>query len=140
LSRASETAKIIATELNLPVEESDELMERTAGELDGVPFSEFSERLKSEELIVEAGGESANEFKERVWNKFLEIVKGISFEGNVLIVAHGGVTRSIFAEILCSSLHIPLFQGNCCVNIIDYERERERLFVVELLNHTDHIV
>ncbi|MGY5876582.1 MAG: histidine phosphatase family protein [Candidatus Thorarchaeota archaeon] len=143
LSRASGTAKIIATALNLHVEESTDLMEQTAGKLDGVPLKEFFERMKSaggfEEMILQAGGEPSSVFKERVWNKFLEIVRENNDEGNTLIVTHGGVARLIIAQIFCSLTHIPLYQGNCCVNIIDYDEERESSFLVELLNHTYHI-
>ncbi|MHA1953061.1 MAG: histidine phosphatase family protein [Candidatus Heimdallarchaeaceae archaeon] len=143
LSRASETAQIIASELSLPVIEYDGLMEHTSGKLDGVSLKEFFDTMKRvgdfEEMVLQAGGEPWNEYKERVWNKFLEIVKENYDHENILIVTHGGVTRSIFTEIFGSPFLKNLSQGNCCVNVIDYEKEREDIFLVKLLNYTYHI-
>ena len=143
LSRASETAKIIASELGLPVIEDDGLMEHTSGKLDGVSLKEFFATMKRvgdfEEMVLQAGGEPWNEYKERVWNKFLEIVKENYDHENILIVTHGGVTRSIFTEIFNSPFLKMLSQGNCCVNVIDYEKEREDIFQVDLVNYTYHI-
>ena len=145
LSRARETAEIIALKLDLPVEEFDELMERTAGMLDGVPFTEFFATFKKigdfEQMMLQAGGEPSEIFKERVWNKFLGIIQNNYDHENLLIVAHGGVTRSILLEILESNLGAGISQGNCCINIIDYDKEREDgfLFLINLVNYTDHI-
>lgn len=145
LSRASETAKIIALKLGLPVAEYDELMERTAGKLDGVPFTEFYDTLKKvgnfEQMLLQAGGEPSEKFKERVWNKFLEIIQKNYDHENILIVTHGGVTRLILLEILESNLGAGISQGNCCINIIEYDKERDDgfIFLINLVNYTGHI-
>ncbi|MHA1958617.1 MAG: histidine phosphatase family protein [Candidatus Thorarchaeota archaeon] len=144
LSRANGTARIIATELELPVEESDALMEQSSGRFDGVPLKDYFEKLKSvgdfEKMMLEVGGEPSNEFKERVWTKFLEIIRERRIEANKLIVAHGGVIRCIFAQILCNSgSWVPISQGTCCVNIIDYDEDRKNHFLVDLVNYTDHV-
>ena len=145
LSRSSETAKIIASELGLHVEEYDELMERSAGKLDGVPFTEFFEAFKRvgdfEQMMVQAGGEPSKKFKSRVWSKFLEIIQNNEDHENVLIVAHGGVTRLILLEILESNLGAGIHQGNCCINIIEYDNERDDKFdfIISLVNYTDHL-
>ncbi|MBY9001526.1 MAG: histidine phosphatase family protein [Candidatus Heimdallarchaeota archaeon] len=143
LSRASETANIIASEFDLPVIESDELMEHTSGKLDGVSIKVFLDKLKSvgdfNKMILQSGGERWNVFTERVWNKFLEIVTKNKDEGNILIVTHGGVTRTIFSEIFGSPFLKVLSQGNCCINVINYDKEKEDMFRVELVNYTYHI-
>lgn len=145
LSRASETAKIIALKLGLSVEEYDELMERSAGKLDGVPFTEFFDAFKKvgdfEKMMVQAGGEPSEKFKERVWTKFLEIIQHNSDHENILIVAHGGVTRLILLTILESNLGAGIYQGNCCINIIEYDNERDDKFdfIIALVNYTDHL-
>lgn len=143
LSRASETAKIIALELNLPIVEYDELMEHTSGKLDGVSLKVFFDKLKSvgdfEKMVLQAGGERSNVFTERVWNKFLDIMKENKDDGNILIVTHGGVTRTIISEIFGSPFLKALSQGNCCINIISYNEEKENKFRVELVNYTYHI-
>jgi len=143
LSRASGTAKIIASELNLPVVEYDELMEHTSGKLDGVSLKVFFETLKSvgdfDKMVLQAGGEPWEDYIKRVWNKFLEIVKENSDESNILIVTHGGVTRTISAEILGSPFLKTLSQGNCCINVVSYDKERTDNFLIELLNYTYHL-
>jgi broad specificity phosphatase PhoE len=146
LSRASETAKIIALKLDLPVKEYDEFMERTAGMLDGVPFTKFFETFKKvgdfEQMMIQAGGEPREVFIERVWNKFIEIIKNNNDHENILIVAHGGVTRLILLEILESKLGAGIHQGNCCINIIEYDNERYDKFdfIITLVNYTDHLI
>ena len=145
LSRASETAKIIASELRLSVEEYDELMEHSSGNLDGVPFTEFFDTFKKvgdfEQMIIQAGGEPRKKFIERVWTKFLEIIQNNKDHEDILIVAHGGVTRLILLEILESNLGAGINQGNCCINIIEYDNEREDKFdfIIALVNYTDHL-
>jgi len=145
LSRANETAKIIALELGLNVEEYDELMERSAGKLDGVPFTEFFDAFKKvgdfEQMMVQVGGEPSKKFKSRVWSKFLEIIQNNKDHENILIVAHGGVTRVILLEILKSNLGAGIHQGNCCINIIEYDNERDDKFdfIISLINYTDHL-
>ena len=143
LSRASETAKIIASELNLPIVEYDELMEHTSGKLDGVPLKVFFDKLKSvgdfEKMVLQAGGEPWNVFSERVWNKFLDIAKENKDEGDIVVVTHGGVTRTIISEIFGSPFLKALSQGNCCINVINFDKEKEAMFRVELVNYTYHI-
>jgi broad specificity phosphatase PhoE len=146
LSRASETAKIISLKLDLPVKEYDELMEQSAGDLDGVPFTKFLKTLKKvgefEQMIVQAGGEPSKKFKKRAWGKFLEIIENNDDHKNILIVTHGGVCRIILLTILESNLGAGFYQGNCCINIIEYDNEREDKFdfIIALVNYTDHLI
>ncbi len=144
LSRASETAKIIASELNLSVVEYDELMEHTSGNLDGIPIEEFFEKMNSvgdfEKMIRKAGGESQEVFRKRVWDKLLDIAEENNSRGDVIIVTHGVVIGSILAKIFGVPLLRNLSQANCCINIIDYNEEREGLFGVKLINHTYHLI
>lgn len=144
LRRASETALIIASELDLSVVEYDELMERSSGKLDGVPFTDFFDTLKRvgnfETMILQAGGEPLNEFKERVWNKFLEITQKHYDHEIILIVAHGEVIRLILAEIF-KSPYPPISLRNCDINIIEYDTDRDDgfKFIIHLINYTDHL-
>lgn len=144
LSRASETAEIIASELNLPIVEYDELIEHTSGKLDGVSLKVFLDKLKSvgdfNKMVLQSGGERWSVFTERVWNKFLDIVKENKDDGNILIVTHGGVTRTIISEIFGSPYLKALSQGSCCINVISYDKEKENKFRVELVNYTYHMI
>ena len=145
LSRASETAKIVSSELNLPVVEYDELMEHTSGKLDGVPLKVFFDTLKKvgdfEQMVLEVGGEPWNEFRDRVWNKFLDIINENYDQENILIFTHGGVNRLIITEILNSPTAKTILQSSCCINIIDYSKERDDdfKFIINLVNYTYHI-
>ena len=92
-------------------------------------------------MIIQAGGEPRKKFIERVWTKFLEIIQNNKDHEDILIVAHGGVTRLILLEILESNLGAGINQGNCCINIIEYDNEREDKFdfIIALVNYTDHL-
>ena len=79
-------------------------------------------------MVLQAGGEPWDVFTERVWNKFLDIMKENKDDGNILIVTHGGVTRTIFSEIFESPYLKVLSQGNCCINVISYDKEEENKF------------
>ena len=92
-------------------------------------------------MIVQAGGEPLIKFKERVWGKFLEIIQNNDDHENLLIVTHGGVCRLILLTILESNLGAGFYQGNCCINIIEYDNERDDKFdfIIALVNYTDHL-
>jgi len=145
LSRAKQTALIIGDVLNLQVIECDELREHTSGNLDGVPLKKFFEALKKagsfDEMVKQAGGEPWNNFKDRVWNKFHKIVgeSAENGENSILIVTHGGVSRLIFSEILGCSVVKHVSQGNCCINIINYDQQRDDHFRIDLINSTFHL-
>jgi broad specificity phosphatase PhoE len=145
LIRAIGTANIIASELKLPVVEYDELIEHTSGKLDGVPLKEFFETLRKvgdfDKMIQESGGEPWQDYVDRVWRKFLEIVNENSGDESILIVTHGGVTRTIFGKIMNVPFPNAISQGNCCVNLVSYDHKRADKFhfLIELVNYTYHL-
>lgn len=94
LSRALDTATIIAQANNYPVENIviiDELKERSGGSLELGPLRDLFR--KSEQQRIEAGGESARQFHTRV-EKANERIRQVTADCTVvLVVAHSGVYK-----------------------------------------------
>ena len=106
LKRTLETAELIAKPHNLKVKEDRRLNEINFGEWEGMTFEQIKKKhpglareylLKPQNIKI-PGGESFKEFKNRVSASLEEILA--HEEGNVAIVAHGGVNRVIICELL----------------------------------------
>ncbi len=145
LVRAAETAVIISSELNLPVNYTDKLREHTLGDLDGVGISELLDEMDSlkefDDLMTKHNGEQTEDFMTRVWEEFRNIARKNKEKDYVLIVTHGGCIRSIIAKILDASEVVfdTIKQYNCCINIIDYiESEEKEEFSIDLVNDICH--
>ncbi len=145
LVRATETAEIISSELDLPVTYTSNLREHTIGDLDGKGVSEVLDELNSlkefDDLMIEHNGELTKDFMDRVWNGFRDIVKENKEKESILIVTHGGCIRSVIAKILQASEIVfdKLKQENCCINIIEYtEKDGKELFSIKLVNDLCH--
>jgi Fructose-2,6-bisphosphatase len=92
LSRARETAEIIAAELGLPGPElRDALVERNYGDAEGLSFHEVDARYP--EGVEVPGRESRPEVAERVVPDLLELA--LAHPGEALVVvSHGGAIRA----------------------------------------------
>ncbi|NPD90438.1 MAG: histidine phosphatase family protein [Asgard group archaeon] len=145
LSRAFKTAEIIAEEVDLPVIRVQEFKEHSLGNLDGTEWTEEMEIMTREEFEVwmyDEGAEDMDEFYNRVWKKFLEIVENHPKDENLLLVMHGGCTRVIIKQILNATedLFASLSQYNACINIIKYNEKRVRFkFIIEKINECHHL-
>jgi broad specificity phosphatase PhoE len=145
LSRAFKTAEIVGKELNLPVTRFKEFMEHSLGKLNGSEWTEEMELMDKEEfeeLMYSEGAENVNEFYDRVWSKFKEVVENHPKDGNLLLVMHGGCTRAIIMNILKTSEDIfsTLNQYNACVNTIIYDEKRVRSkYIIEKINECAHL-
>jgi probable phosphoglycerate mutase len=94
LSRAAETAAIIAAELGLPEPEVvDSLVERNYGEAEGLTGEEIEARFGG---VVQAR-ESREQVVERVRPALLELADRHP-GGRVLVVSHGGVIGSLVRD------------------------------------------
>ena len=145
LVRAAETAEIISSKLDLPVNYTDKLREHTLGDLDGIGISEMLDEMDSlkefDDLMTKHNGELTKDFINRVWNEFRDIARENKEKDFVLIVSHGGCIRSIIAKILDASELVfdNIKQYNCCINIIDYiESEGKEKFSIDLVNDICH--
>lgn len=126
LKRAVETAKIIASKINTPVVEKDELMERDYGSLSGSSYETFAatmikgRSLKDIDSAQEYdyrpyGGESVSDVKQRFMH-FISEVKEKYSDKMILVVAHGGILKlahKLFKEI---TMETP---NNCAVIEVD---------------------
>lgn len=97
LSRARETASIIAAELGLPEPTTDErLVERNYGEAEGLDFEEM-QRLFPEDAAV-PGREKRSAVAARAFDALLDIAHHHGHEA-VVVVSHGGLIRSVLRRI-----------------------------------------
>ena len=112
LSRASETAQIIADELGgLPVHQDKDLREIHLGKIEGLSRSEietllgvdFSERLRSNPLsdsdVALLGSESAEQVTGRAIRAIRNFFENTSFK-TIGIATHGGVIRRVIQHTL----------------------------------------
>jgi broad specificity phosphatase PhoE len=103
LSRASETAAIIAAKLGCPVESDALLMERNVGSLSGAPVGKdeqlINQRLSASPFRSLGGdGEGDWELFLRAGQVLLNLMK--REPGNYLIVSHGGLLNQLTHAIL----------------------------------------
>ena len=95
LSRALDTAKIIAEVIGYPVEKIvvlDDLKEKTVGCLELGPPTEVYN--KTEEEMAALGGENAEMFRNRVRRVIKEIRQITESDDNILVVAHAGIYKA----------------------------------------------
>ena len=102
LSRACNTIKKVADELNLPIIKANELTEFNFGKWEGLTLEEiknnfdngYSRWAKDPGVVVPDGGESMTELQARVVKKIKEI--GVKEDGKtVLIGSHSSVIRAL---------------------------------------------
>jgi probable phosphoglycerate mutase len=87
LSRASDTAKAVATATGAPLEYDEALMEFNAGEWQGQPRGELIRAYFAGEMDP-PGGETFAAFAERAWKA---MAKAVAAGPDTLIVCHGGL-------------------------------------------------
>lgn len=92
LSRARETAEIIARELGLPEPQlRDALVERNYGEAEGLSFHEIDRRFPPGTPV--AGRESREQVAERILPELVRIAAEHPGE-SIVVVSHGGAIRA----------------------------------------------
>ncbi|MGX5680483.1 histidine phosphatase family protein [Schumannella luteola] len=110
LSRAFETAQIIAGEVALPEPTPVEsLVERAYGEAEGLSDPELSSRFPADAPVP--GRESREEVVARVFPALMELAERHSGQA-ILVVSHGGVIRSILATVDPAGKHGPITNGS----------------------------
>lgn len=129
LPRAMSTARLIADELNLPVQEETGLREMNNGDLAGMPDDEALERypglffrsLKMNEPYP--NGESPNDFFMRIKKWFDELIAEYqNTDKNILAVTHGGVINIIYhlvKGIEWSNKNPAFSAANCSIHILN---------------------
>ena len=97
LSRAFETAQIIAEELGLPEPTPLEaLVERNYGEAEGLTGDELAARFPGETPVE--GREERSAVAERALPALVELA-GHGPDRSIIVVSHGGVIRTVLKEV-----------------------------------------
>lgn len=140
LDRCVRTAEIIAGTRKQPVEPMPAFREIRLGDWEGLPVAEVARRFPDAWLergthlatYRPPGGESFEDLKERVIPAFDRIV--YEAEGDIMVVAHGGVNRVILCHLLEAPLDnvFRLGQDYGCLNIIEFDGESFQLSVVNM--------
>ena len=134
LSRARETARIIAAELGLPAPAAyRELRERSYGEAEGVDAAEFVRRWGDWHTAEVPGAEPWPLLRERALRALGEVVRDVRratapAPASVIVVTHGALIREVIRHATGGELPLTgerLANGSAYALL--YERERLRL-------------
>jgi broad specificity phosphatase PhoE len=110
LSRAYETASIIADELGLAEPEPiDALVERNYGEAEGLDFGEIERRYPDRSTVP--GQESREEVVSRVLPALRELAASHPGE-SLVVVSHGGAIRAVLNAVEPASSHGTITNGS----------------------------
>jgi probable phosphoglycerate mutase len=146
LRRALETVAPYAEAAGVTVEVVEDLAEAHLGEWERLTFEEILatdeevvERLRNQEAIWHRapGGERLPAFRARV-GRAVERLLAAHPEGDVLVVAHGGVINAYIAPILGIDHEMFFLPENTSLNSVVVEGERRRVrFLNDVLHLTD---
>jgi broad specificity phosphatase PhoE len=144
LSRAYETASIIATKLQKPHFIDKELTEVNMGRWEGSRWDDIKieyidylpKWLNNLENIPAPGGESYGQVQVRVVRAYKRIISKHSEDSNILIVSHGIAIKTLIAYILGLSLNnLGNFELlNASINTIEI-KEKTRLISLNNICH-----
>lgn len=146
LSRAFETAQIIAAPHGLNVVSDERLREINYGGWEGLSAQQimdkypeaFSQWRKNASKVTIPGGESMSQMLERAYTAFMEITL-LHKDDDIAIIAHKIVNRTI----LCKLLDMPvenyriIGQDNSCVNTMHIKNDDS--IVVDTINDRCHL-
>lgn len=145
IGRALETARIIASPLNLKVKSLPALGDINFGELQGLSFPEaeakyskiYSQWQHSPQLVKFPGGESLTEVRIRASNALDEIIQTLT-EETVVLVSHRVVIGLLIAHYLGleDSQFRQIEQKPCAINI--FQKQKNHFYAI-LLNETCHL-
>ena len=147
LSRAFETAKIVASNSNSKVIIAPEIREINFGEWEGLTIKGISEKYpeifkvwrtdKVEGNFI-GGDLSIHNASNRATKCILDIVR--KHEGKkIVIVAHGGIIKAGLIGIFewDMTMYHKMLLGNTCINTIIFNKEMKP--ILECLNDTNHL-
>jgi broad specificity phosphatase PhoE len=145
VGRALETARIIASPLNLEVKLLPALRDINFGELQGLSFPEaetryskiYSQWRRSPHLVKFPGGESLAEVRVRASNAVAEIIQTLT-EETVVLVSHRVVIGLLIVNYLGldDSQFRQIEQNPCAINI--FQKQKNHFYAI-LLNETCHL-
>ncbi|MEA5598759.1 histidine phosphatase family protein [Rivularia sp. UHCC 0363] len=152
LLRAKETAEIILQHhQHINLELNDGFKEIIHGLWQGKAEAEIEQEFPG---ALQRWRETPEQFKmpagetlQQVWQRTVEVYESIldtaltNKLNTVLIVAHGVTNQILLCHILGLSPEYfwNFRQSNCCLNVIDYPKEKNALPVVEAINITSYL-
>jgi len=147
LSRALETANILAAHTNKEVMIAPEITEINFGEWEGLTIHEIAEkypevfkawRTDKTESYICGGDSSIHNASNRATKCILDIVS--KHKGKkIVIVAHGGIIKAGLIGILDwdMTMYHKMALGNTCINTLTFNDELKPMLVG--LNDTNHL-
>lgn len=110
LSRAFDTASIIAAEVGLPEPTTDpRLVERAYGDAEGLEISEVDRRYPGETHVP--GREGREDVAARALDALIEIAEAHP-DKSVIVVTHGGLIRSVLHAVDPRTRHPAITNGS----------------------------
>ena len=145
LCRAIETAEIIAESIDLPIELTPALKERSYGNFEGQAYDIYDSAVDqsglARHLFCPENGENLEQVEARL-SEFIDHILVAHPEETVLLVAHAGANRLLIKCLLKKSFDgwVPFDQDNACINIFDIAAPREvQPILVNCTNHLDSV-
>ena len=142
MTRAIETAEIVAEPYNTELEKTEDLKEVARAEFEGERFEDLIEEITRSEtedyLWKPEGGESLEELKER-GTRFLNSIREKHEEEKIVLISHGGTISSILLGILGHSARnsYRIRQENCSINRLTWKSNEG--WSIHSVNHTSHL-
>lgn len=147
LSRARETAEIIARPHKLPVQEFKDLGEINFGDWEGLTAAEIKEAFGVEayrvweqdpEKAIISGGERMVEFAARV-NRGIDSLIEAHPDQTVAAVTHGGLLMVLGCRIAGESLSCfrKYYHNNAAISIVEVEGDTLQF---KVLNSQEHLI
>lgn len=142
MTRAIETAEIVAEPHDLEIETTDKLKEVARADFEGERFEDLIKEITNSEtedyLWKPQGGESLEELKERAV-RFLNNIKEKHEDEKVIVVSHGGTIGSALLGILEHSAKnsYRINQENCSVNKLKWGSDNG--WSIHSVNDTSHL-
>ncbi len=146
LQRARETAKIIAEKCNANLIIDESFNNIKLGDWEGKPKNEIAQKYPKEwkiwitepEKLKLKGAETLDNVQKRAVEAVKRIVN-TEKEGDICIVTHRAVIKPLIAGLI--GITKPYFwkihTDTASFSVIEYEKERG--FILKLLNYTDHL-
>jgi broad specificity phosphatase PhoE len=144
LRRTRETVAPYADAAGIEVAFDEELVEAHIGGWEGLPFEEIVasdpdlvHRIRNQQAIWSRapGGESERDFRARVVNALDSILEHHP-EGDVVVVAHGGVINAYCGEVLGVPSAMFFLPENTSINSVVVDGDRR---TVRFLNDIAHL-
>jgi uncharacterized phosphatase len=138
LKRAKRTAEIINRDLNLPIVEMKDFVEKHFGDAEGMSMKERTAIFPNKEYPNE---ENWMSFQERVMEG-VHKVNQMFPDQKVLLVAHGGVINAILATISNGEIGAGKTRLiNACISNIHFQEEKWNVKEYNQVSHlTDYMV